>query len=51
MAQNAIDDPRVRNEGDNPHARATCAEQGIRFEDFPEFRGQATQLLNCMSAN
>lgn len=36
MAQNAVDDPRIRNKGDDLHAGTTGVEQWVHFEDFPE---------------
>jgi len=36
MAQDAVDDPRVCNEGDDLHACAAGAKQRVCFEDFPE---------------
>jgi len=36
MAQDAVDDPRVCNEGNDLHACAACAKQRVCFEDFPE---------------
>jgi hypothetical protein len=34
MAQDAVDDPRVCNEGDNPHAGATGAEERVNLENL-----------------
>jgi hypothetical protein len=36
MAQDAIDDPRLCNKGNDLHAGATGANQRVHFEDFPE---------------
>jgi len=36
MAQDAAGDPRVCDEGDDPHAGATGADQRVHFEDFSE---------------
>ena len=41
MPQDAIDDPRLCNEGDNLHAGATGADQKVRFENLLQ---QAKQL-------
>jgi len=36
MAQDAVDDARVCNEGDDPHAGAALAKERICLEDFPQ---------------
>ncbi len=36
MVQDAVDDPRVGNKRDDPHAGATSADQGVHFENLPQ---------------
>jgi len=46
MPQDAVGDPRVCNKGDNLHAGATPADQGINFEDLlQQARPCASSLL------
>jgi hypothetical protein len=45
VAQDAVDDARVGNKGDDAHAGAAGAGQGISFEDSPDQAGPSAAGL------
>jgi len=36
MAQDAVDDPRLCNQGDDPHPGTALADQRVNFKYFPQ---------------